>query len=143
MYNQHAEAKDTVEAVGIVSLANGGTAANTAPRAARNLNMLLASQADEPFGPIRIDSETGLIPRHYFDGVADYRAEVTGPKTVQPGSVNEYFITNYDSRIEYTTQAISGLVRIEEDKIFYTAPVDITKPAGFVLNGEAWSLNFG
>lgn len=142
MQSQHNEAKDSIDITGVLSLANGGTGATTAFRAAQNLGMLTSARADLPSGPLRIDRETGRIDRRYFEGVADYRVEVNGPKKVLPGSVNEYQITNFDSRIVYTVTAETGTVAINDDRVIYTAPTNIALAVGFVVNGENWPLSF-
>lgn len=139
---QHVEAKDTLDVRWVVSLADGGTSAVTAPRAAQNLRMLLSYKATLPEGPIRIDHTTGKIPAIYFEGVADYRPEVDGKVKIGPGVEQQYEITNYDSRIEYSVTATEGTVRRDFDRIYYTAPTDISKTPGFTLNGEFWPLSF-
>lgn len=137
------EAKDTISVDGVVSLADGGTSATTAPRAAENLGMILQVTVGRPLGPVPVDAITRKIPPEYFTGIGSYRAEVNGNKVIPRGSTQTYDITNFDSRYDYNVTAVFGTVVLNDDKIVYTSPQDRTHPAGFFLNGESWPLTIG
>lgn len=134
--------REVVAADGVVSLANGGTGASTAPRAAQNLGMVTKIRVGLPLGPIPIDPTTGKISARYFSGVSRYRAEVDGNEEVLPSKPQTFNITNFDSRIEYTLTPTNGTVTRAEDIITYTAPSNRRLPVGFTLNGEKWPLKF-
>lgn len=134
--------REIVKVDGVVEIAQGGTGASTAPRAAQNLGMVTRSQIGLPYGPIPVDADTGKIPSSYFSGVSRYRTEVDGDPEVLPNKPQPFNITNFDSRLSYMVNPLNGTVAQVEDIITYTPPSNRRLEVGFFINGEKWPLHF-
>ena len=120
---------------GIVPVSKGGTNADNAPEARTNLGLIAASRIGQAEGPIPIDPQTGTVDPIYLVGLSTSSVDVAGPDALEIESDGQYFITNFDSRVNYTVSADFGTVSIVKDQIFYTAPYLHTVAAGFYVNG--------
>ena len=93
---------------------------------------LLLSQTDNQgvvaFTTMSSEDVYGLIDQKLADSPV-----VSGARTLNLGQLATYTIINYNSNVEYTVTALSGMVSIEEDTITYQAPAS-GKVAGFIVN---------
>lgn len=123
----------------------GGTGSRTKAGAQRNLELLVASQADQPNQHGNLD-ENRLVPVNLFppgmgSGVVPF---LFGPETVKAGEDFFVYITNYDSFTTYVldkgnTEA-AYTVRQQKNMVFFEANGDNVGTFNFSVNGRDYQF---
>ena len=130
-----------VETTGIVSMVDGGTSSDNVQQAVINLGLVPRSDIGVANGLVPVDMSTGKIPTSLFSNVPKSGADVDGPTHLDVEASGTYFITNFDSRLEYHILAVGGdIVSLAPDTFVYTAPMTSNTGDGFTINGILYDV---
>ena len=128
---------------GIVPPAKGGTGGDTGPNARTSLGLLDKTTIGLASGAVPLDA-TGKVSSVLLSSslVQPPNIALIGDSTfpILAYAVNQYKITNYDSRITYNVSATEGSVSILVDTITYTSPTAASSTSGFTINGTAFVI---
>lgn len=122
-----------------VSLAQGGSGEATAPESLAALGGITPDMIGSPNGVLGLNADGGVNEVH-FAGVSATDLGIDGDRHILPNQTKEYFITTYDSYVNYTVETTSGTVTRNKNVITYTAP-SAPGLAGFSLNGRLVNVN--
>lgn len=104
-----------------VPIISGGTSADTADQAVRNLGGILSSTIDQVGGPISLNGAGKIIiPAPQL--LSDFDITLAGPDSIPPSGQVQYKITNFHYLLSYTVSVSAGTVSIAGDTITVTAP---------------------
>ena len=128
-----------------IPISKGGTGADTAESAARNLRLITNAMKNIAFGVVGLDSEGRVDPSVLPAGVVfNGSNNVTGLKVLTTGQVSNYTITDYDIFTTYNLAVIGGAGSVSRSgaTITYTAP-GVIGNYGFTLNGKTFNVAVG
>ena len=118
-----------------VTVRQGGLGTTNAADALLALNGISANQLGAPHGIAKLNSG-GLPDSSLFAGLSLSESCIDGPKSIQVGTANDYFLTTYDSFEDYKVTATVGTVVRNKNVITYTAAAT-AGIGGFAVNGRA------
>lgn len=130
----HSSVVDLIDTSSTATIDKGGTGADNALDAVKNLGGLSVTMLDKPNGIAKVGSN-GKLATEYFPGLLSKLNTVSGPLSLLVSQSASYVITNYDSFDVYVIETASGSVERTNDVIVYTAPA-APGLAGFTINGE-------
>jgi len=123
---------------------DGGTSARTKAAAVTGLKTLSLSKKGIANNPIPLDAE-GYVPKTYVPTSLLTTLNVVGSFYALANTSEEYVITDFDFRTQYTLSVIgNGTVSRTQDIITYNAPAQKTTGGdGFTLNGVQYFVSVG
>lgn len=126
---------------GALKIVNGGTSSRTAKTARLKLDMLGYEDLDVANGAITVDS-TGKIratslPPSFSDPSLP---TLYGPEAVETGTTATFYITNYDSEVEYTTSGVGGAVTRSVDVVKFSADSIPGTTSAIVVNSRRFPI---
>ncbi len=116
----------------------GGTSGVDEASAREGIDAIAAALKGKSQGPVPLDANR-FIPAEHLSDLNPTAISINGPLIVECGTTRIYQVTNYDSYSSYAVSAESGSVVMEDNHVFYTAPVD-EGPCGFSVNGRFISI---
>lgn len=125
-------------------LLGGGTSARTGTAALTALKVLTMAKKGLSNNTVPLDVNA-LVPATYIPTKILSTLNVVGPEFALSNTSEEYTITDYDFRTQYTLTVIGdGTVVMDQDTITYTAPAQAsTNGDGFTLNDVVYNITVG
>lgn len=118
----------------VIPIPKGGHDGVTAPEGANNLDLLTNDQLNQALGVAGSDSNNYIhVSAMPVSLSSNATVNVTGLTSLEINQQTTYFITDYETFLNYTLTAISGVVSRTGDTITYTAPSS-AGPGGFIIN---------
>ena len=125
---------------GAQSIEKGGTGATTLPQGAKNLGLVTRDMANKPNGVLLLNS-LGALDKNALPGSVSDPSNPTlyGGDVVTVNQTLTLKITNYDSFVDYTVNAVGGTAVVKGEDVIFTAG-NVATAGSITVNGKTHAI---